>query len=259
MFCVDLAPALPAEHGGSVAQNDLTGRAFGAGREIGLSARGHCSEHVLFRAGDAVDLGHEVARDLIEYCAEQLFLGLEVVIDGALGDPRAGRNVVHRRRRKAALAKNALRRLDDRGSGFFAPFALRCHAFVFSPVPTRCQLTCRLSVGIYRLSVGIWRFAMPTLATLQAFAATVEANDHVGAIAKFYAPDAATRENNNPPTVGRDVLAEKERRTLASVAGVATTRLGPLFLDGDHSAICWRVQVSREEGSEPGVEEIGPR
>ncbi len=69
---------------------------------------------------------------------------------------------------------------------------------------------------------------MPTLATLQAFAATVEANDHVGAIAKFYAPDAATRENNNPPTVGRDVLAEKERRTLASVAGVATTRLGPL-------------------------------
>ena len=31
---------------------------------------------------------------------------------------------------------------------------------------------------------------MPSLATLQAFAATVEANDHVGAITKFYAPDA---------------------------------------------------------------------
>src|SRR6266700_688655 len=46
--------------------------------------------------------------------------------------------------------------------------------------------------------------AMPHLATLQAFAATVEANDHVGAITKFYAPDAATRENNNPPIVGRE-------------------------------------------------------
>jgi hypothetical protein len=84
---------------------------------------------------------------------------------------------------------------------------------------------------------------MPTLATLQAFAATVEANDHVRAITKFYAPDAATRENNNPPTVGRDVLAEKERRMLASVAGVVTTRLGPLFLDGDRSGCLLAVRV----------------
>src|SRR5258705_13742796 len=98
---------------------------------------------------------------------------------------------------------------------------------------------------------------MPTLANLQAFAATVEANDHVGAITKFYAPDAATRENNNPPTVGRDVLAEKERCTLASVAGVMTTRLGPLFLDGDRSAICWRFEFTRKDGSKRGVEEMG--
>jgi len=98
--------------------------------------------------------------------------------------------------------------------------------------------------------------AMPTLATLEAFAATVEANDHVGAIMKFYAPDAATRENNNPPTVGRDVLAEKERRTLASMAGVATTRLGPLFLDGDHSAICWRFKFTRKDGTKRVMEEM---
>jgi len=97
---------------------------------------------------------------------------------------------------------------------------------------------------------------MPTLVTLQAFAATVEANDHVGAITKFYAPDAATRENNKPPTVGRDVLAEKERRMLASVAGVVTTRLGPLFLDGDHSAICWRFEFTRKDGSKQVMEEM---
>ena len=97
---------------------------------------------------------------------------------------------------------------------------------------------------------------MPALATLQAFAATVEANDHVGAITKFYAPDAVTRENNNPPTVGRDVLAEKERRTLASVAAVATTRLAPLFLDGDHTAICWRFEFTRNDGSKRVMEEM---
>jgi ketosteroid isomerase-like protein len=98
--------------------------------------------------------------------------------------------------------------------------------------------------------------AMPSLATLQAFAATVEANDHVGAIMKFYAPDAQTRENNSPPVVGRDVLADKERRTLASVAGVATTRLGPLFLDGDHSAICWRFEFTRKDGTKRAMEEM---
>jgi len=97
---------------------------------------------------------------------------------------------------------------------------------------------------------------MPTLATLEAFAATVEANDHVGAIVKFYAPDAVTIENNAPPTVGRDVLAEKERRTLASVAGVTTTRLGPLFLDGDHAAICWRFEFTRKDGSKRVMEEV---
>ena len=97
---------------------------------------------------------------------------------------------------------------------------------------------------------------MPTLATLQAFAATVESNDHVGAITNFYAEDAVTRENNSPPIVSRDVLAEKERRVLASVAGVKTTRLGPLLLDGDHSAICWRFEFTRKDGSKWAMEEM---
>src|SRR3954452_19545521 len=98
--------------------------------------------------------------------------------------------------------------------------------------------------------------AMPTLATLQAFAATVEANDHVGAITNFYAADAMTRENNSPPIAGRDVLAEKERRVLASVAGVKTTRLGPLLLDGDHSAICWRFEFTGKDGKVRTMEEV---
>jgi len=97
---------------------------------------------------------------------------------------------------------------------------------------------------------------MPTLATLQAFAATVEANDHVGAITNFYAPDAVTRENNGAPIVGRDALADKERRVLASVAGVKTTRLGPLLLDGDHSAICWRFEFTAKDGRVRTMEEV---
>jgi len=97
---------------------------------------------------------------------------------------------------------------------------------------------------------------MPKRATVEAFAATVEANDHVAAILKFYAPDAKTRENNNEPRVGRELLAERERQVLASVAGVVTTRLGPILIDGDTSAICWRFEFTRKDGTMRPMEEV---
>src|ERR1700724_3581569 len=97
---------------------------------------------------------------------------------------------------------------------------------------------------------------MPSLATLRAFADTVEANDHVGAIQKFYAADASTRENENPPITGRDALAERERKVLERVASVKTTRLGPLLLEGDHSAIRWRFEFTAKDGSRRVMEEV---
>ena len=119
------------------------------------------------------------------------------------------------------------------------------------------QLTFRLAVGIYRLLVGNLEFRKCLhFETLRAFATTVEANDHVGAIERFYAPDASTRENENAPIRGRDVLAEKERKVLASVASVTTTRIGPLLLDGDHAAIRWRFEFTAKDGSVRAMEEV---
>jgi hypothetical protein len=97
---------------------------------------------------------------------------------------------------------------------------------------------------------------MPSRDTLQAFADTVEANDHVGAIMRFYAPDASTRENDNPPLAGREQLAAKERAVLASVASVRTTRLGPLLLNGDHAAIRWRFEFTGKDGLSRVMEEV---
>ena len=97
---------------------------------------------------------------------------------------------------------------------------------------------------------------MPSLSTLQAFADTVEANDHVGAILKFYALDASTRENDNPPRRGREALAERERQVLARVAGVKTTRLGPLLANGDHAAIRWRFEFTDKDGARRVMEEV---
>ena len=77
---------------------------------------------------------------------------------------------------------------------------------------------------------------MPDRQIVEAFAAAVESNDHVGAIERFYAPDASTRENQSEPRKGRDVLAAREAATLARFAKVETTRLSPIFISGDHSA-----------------------
>jgi hypothetical protein len=97
---------------------------------------------------------------------------------------------------------------------------------------------------------------MPSLEILQAFADTVESNDHVGAIQKFYAPDAKTQENDGEWRVGREALAAREAAVLASVAGVRTTRLGPLLLDGDRAAICWRFEFTGKDGTVRAMEEV---
>lgn len=43
---------------------------------------------------------------------------------------------------------------------------------------------------------------------------------------------------------------------LASVAGVKTTRLGPLLLDGDQSAIRWRFEFTGKDDSSRVMEEV---
>ena len=98
---------------------------------------------------------------------------------------------------------------------------------------------------------------MPDRHVVEAFAAAVESNDHVGAIERFYAPDATTRENQDPPRHGRDALAARERAVLASVAKVETTRLSPIFISGDHSAIHWRFEFTpKDNGPARAMEEI---
>jgi hypothetical protein len=97
---------------------------------------------------------------------------------------------------------------------------------------------------------------MPSRATIEAFAKTVESNDHVGAIERFYAADASTRENMAPPLVGRDALAAKERKVLASYKEVKTTRLSPILMEGDTVVFHWRFEFTPENGPVRVMEEI---
>ncbi|MDB5438506.1 MAG: nuclear transport factor 2 family protein [Caulobacteraceae bacterium] len=87
---------------------------------------------------------------------------------------------------------------------------------------------------------------MPSPATVEAFLSAVESGDHVGAIERFYAPDASMQENQDEPRVGRDRLVAHEVRMLRHFDSVSTERLGPALVDGDHVAIRWRFGFHRD-------------
>jgi hypothetical protein len=97
---------------------------------------------------------------------------------------------------------------------------------------------------------------MPDRSVVEAFAATVESNDHVAAIQNFYAADASTRENQNEPRVGRDALAAREKAVIDSCSKVFTKRLSPIFIDGNLSAIRWRFEFTFKNGVERAMEEV---
>lgn len=97
---------------------------------------------------------------------------------------------------------------------------------------------------------------MPSRATIEAFAKAVESNDHVGAIERFYAADASTRENMAPPTVGKEALIAKERKVLASYKSVSTTRLSPILMEGDTVVFHWRFEFTPQSGPVRTMEEL---
>ena len=97
---------------------------------------------------------------------------------------------------------------------------------------------------------------MPSRETVEAFVAQVVSGDHVGAIRDWYAEDASMQENQEAPRVGREVLMEGERQTLARVAGVKSELLAPPIVDGDRVAIHWRFTFTSRKGTMRSFEEI---
>ena len=97
---------------------------------------------------------------------------------------------------------------------------------------------------------------MPTPATLEAFIARVESNDHVGAIRDFYTEDATMRENLEPPRAGRELLMANEAKVLARAAAVKSQCVRPVFVAGDHVVIRWIFEFTWKDGSGSRMEEL---
>ena len=97
---------------------------------------------------------------------------------------------------------------------------------------------------------------MPNPRTVEAFMATVEAGDYVGAIERFYTPDASMRENMAAPRIGRDALAEHERGVMAQFAAITARRQGPPMISPDGVAIHWRFEFHLHHGGSRALEEV---
>src|SRR5213593_2961120 len=97
---------------------------------------------------------------------------------------------------------------------------------------------------------------MPKRSTVEAFAAMVEAGDYVGAIEKYYTPDASMQENLDAPRKGRDVLMEGERRVMSRFKSIKARRLGAILIEGEEVAMRWRFEFTGADGSLRTLEEV---
>src|ERR1700753_419235 len=96
---------------------------------------------------------------------------------------------------------------------------------------------------------------MRSRARRDAFIATVESNDHAGAIERFYTEDASMQENATPPRVGRDKLVAHERAFLDTLSQV-TSKAVTSVVEGDNVAIRWVFDFVLKSGKVRRADEV---
>ena len=97
---------------------------------------------------------------------------------------------------------------------------------------------------------------MPSADTLERFIARVEQNAHAEAIEEFYTAHSTMRENLEPPRVGRDANAAREREILARAKTLRSQCIRPLLLNGDHVVIRWQFHFEWLDGTVTDMEEL---
>ena len=96
---------------------------------------------------------------------------------------------------------------------------------------------------------------MPSRARLDEFIATVESNDHAGAIERYYTEDASMQENAAPPRIGRDHLVAHERAVLERMAQVHSKCVSST-VEGDRVAIHWNFEMTDKSGKTRRFDEV---
>lgn len=99
----------------------------------------------------------------------------------------------------------------------------------------------------------------PTIPIAQRIAALisyVERGRIVAAIHEFYGEDVVSRENLNPPTVGKAANLEREASFEAYVAQWHRASARTILVDGDHAVINWDLEYTSTDGKRWHYDEI---
>jgi hypothetical protein len=97
---------------------------------------------------------------------------------------------------------------------------------------------------------------MPTENTVNAFVQLVEAGDYVGALERFYHPEASMQENNDLPRVGQVALIQHERGIMAAFTTIIGKLVGDPLIRGDMVAIRWHFAFTAPNGAALELDEI---
>lgn len=97
---------------------------------------------------------------------------------------------------------------------------------------------------------------MPSRERIQELIAFAEQGKGVEAITEFYAEDAETQENGEPPVRGHKALLEKEQGMLAMVADIHEFRAVSFVVEGERVAINWLFEFTNKQGQRLRWDEI---
>ena len=97
---------------------------------------------------------------------------------------------------------------------------------------------------------------MPTRERVQAFVATVEANEFVEAIRTFYTDDATMQENLGDVRQGLEALVAGEEAALRRVKSIATRPGSTYAVDGDRVIVHWVFDIEQLDGKRFTLEEL---
>jgi ketosteroid isomerase-like protein len=97
---------------------------------------------------------------------------------------------------------------------------------------------------------------MPTPETLERFISRVEENAHDAAVQEFYTENALTRENQEPPRIGRAAHVAREKKVLERARTVRSRCVRPVFVAGDHVVIRWIFEFGWRDGTVTRMEEL---
>jgi len=97
---------------------------------------------------------------------------------------------------------------------------------------------------------------MPKQDVVDHFVATVVGGDYVGAIERFYAPDASIQENQDVPRVGRDLLIRHEQGIVGAFKSITCEVVGQPVITDNHVAIHWRFAFTPDGGQTRTLQEI---